>query len=624
MAQQQGQEPRKGGWAYSDAMIRVLEQYKQKFSWVWTAIERQESSSSASLSGGKSGPPQALTLEELFPGMDNDAAAAQVSALRKWLKSTPLSRRPLVKPTAKVAPESAVRMLQAALPPNIAKTLPPVELENVAPALLMSPLVKGGTASAFAGGNFELGDRVVTVSSSGAPAFGSRGTVVGVYDEAVEVLFDQEFLGGNDLFGRCNGDFGAMVPADQILNLSRPHAVKAEGAAAFKMVRKTGEESGSASNGVDGAKASVAAGGGAAPMSAAQALAAASAALQGKGAPKPPSGPEPRIPDKAGSKGFAWGTGRGVPVGIKAAASGAPKQAPAPPAPGSSSQANAGAQQLLAQLTKAASSAAAPGSGQQQQPMPPMGMPPPPPPHLMMMMPPPPPGGPPGSGPPLPYPPYPPHPGMIMHPHPPYPMPYPPPPHPGMMYGHGGPPPPPQSNNAGNELLAQLQRGGGGAGQQPVPSSPPPPNPGAALLSQLKGETPQSPPNPGMLLLQQLQNSPSAAGAAGAGASTGAGGKKKAPAPAKAAGGGDFEAMWQRMQKQADKVAPPPAPAAPAPPAAAEDNDDAGPPPPPAPSAAMLNGASGSSEADAFWDMMTNPAAAGGGAGGKKGGSKKK
>lgn len=609
-AQQQGQEPRKGGWAYSDAMIRVLEQYKQRFPWVWTAIEKQETSSSASLSsgggGGKSGPPQALTLEQLFPGMDNEAALAQVSSLRKWLKSTPLARRPLVKPTAKVAPESAVRMLQAALPPNITKTLPAVELENVAPALLMAPLVKGGIASVFAGGNFEIGDRVLTVSSVGAPAFGSRGTVVGVYDEAVEVLFDQEFLGGNDLFGRCNGEAGAMLPADQILNLSRPHAVKAEGAAAFKMVRRdTGgntESTNTRSSNTAAASSS---------MSASHAMAAASAALQGKGAPKPPSGPEPRIPDKAGSKGFAWGTGRGIPVGIKAAAAGnkTPASAPAPPAPGSQQPSgNAGAE-LLAQLNRSAGAAATAAPGQQ-----PMSPPPPPPPH-MMMMPPPPAGGP------YPYP-YPPHPGM-MHP-PPYPM---PPPHPGMMYPGGPPPPPHPTNNQGNDLLDQLRRGGGGGGSgaagagsgaQQLPSPPPPPpNPGSALLSQLQGkkdpqqQVPQSPPNAGTLLLQQLQKSPTGSGPAG----------KKPAAAAAASGDGNFEAMWKRMQQQGDKVvaaAPAPAPAPPA----AEAPVDVGPPPPPAPSAAMLNGASGSSAADAFWDMMTNPASGGGGT--KKGGNKKK
>ena len=38
-----------------------------------------------------------------------------MAALRKWLKGLPLSRRPLVKLSAQVAPEPAVKMLQARL-----------------------------------------------------------------------------------------------------------------------------------------------------------------------------------------------------------------------------------------------------------------------------------------------------------------------------------------------------------------------------------------------------------------------------------------------------------------------------------------------------------------------------
>lgn len=46
---------------------------------------------------------------------------------------------------------------------------------------------KGGMTAALAGGVFDIGDRVVAITGSGSPPFGSRGTVVGTYDEAVEV-----------------------------------------------------------------------------------------------------------------------------------------------------------------------------------------------------------------------------------------------------------------------------------------------------------------------------------------------------------------------------------------------------------------------------------------------------
>lgn len=172
-----------------------------------------------------------------------------MAALQKWLKGLPLSRRPLVKLTARVAPEPAVKMLQAALPPR-AREQAAVELENVATTLLLpptggwwvwwgvgwadekvggggaeqraprpprvpaapetkqgtsahpapdpspppcplllslTPAEKGGMTAALAGGIFDIGDRVAAIAGSGSPPFGSRGTVVGTYDDAVEV-----------------------------------------------------------------------------------------------------------------------------------------------------------------------------------------------------------------------------------------------------------------------------------------------------------------------------------------------------------------------------------------------------------------------------------------------------
>lgn len=63
-----------------------------------------------------------------------------------------------------------------------------MELENVAPALLLPPAAKGGgLTAALAGGAFDLGDRVAAVGGGGVPPFGARGTVVGVMEDAVEV-----------------------------------------------------------------------------------------------------------------------------------------------------------------------------------------------------------------------------------------------------------------------------------------------------------------------------------------------------------------------------------------------------------------------------------------------------
>ena len=81
----------------------------------------------------------------MLPGLSPEQQQEQMAALARWIKAQPLSRRPLVKLSARVAPEAAVKMLQAALPPR-AKSQGGVELENVASTLLLPPLggCKGG------------------------------------------------------------------------------------------------------------------------------------------------------------------------------------------------------------------------------------------------------------------------------------------------------------------------------------------------------------------------------------------------------------------------------------------------------------------------------------------------
>lgn len=66
--------------------------------------------------------------------------------------------------------------------------------------------------------------------SAGTPTLGSRGTVVGVHEGAVEVLFDADFIGGGDLYGRCRGQCGGMLAPADLLNLAKPHFSNITGA----------------------------------------------------------------------------------------------------------------------------------------------------------------------------------------------------------------------------------------------------------------------------------------------------------------------------------------------------------------------------------------------------------
>jgi len=257
---------RRPSWGYTNELINVMKTYKQKYPNVWACLDEDR-----------------MSVEEVFPGLDKEAAVNALKGCKKWLASLPSAKRKLVKGSSITASADAIRYFQASIPPPQTAQLT-VEMENVSPAMLLPPIEPGGMMAAFSGGSFVLGDRVVAAGSTGVP-FGLRGTIVGVHEQFVEVLFDQEFDGGNDLQGRCLGAHGAVCMPSMLINLSRTHAVT---------------------------------GGGERLMP---------AAAPAKPAPWANRGVQPRIPEGK-SKGFGMGRGSAPPMG--GPPPGAPRGPPMP------------------------------------------------------------------------------------------------------------------------------------------------------------------------------------------------------------------------------------------------------------------------------------------------------
>lgn len=69
---------------------------------------------------------------------------------------------------------------------------------------------------------FKLGDRVVYALDAGAVPLATRGTVVGVQEKVVDVVFDTTFMGGKNLEGRCSDFRGLALPYASVINLSYP------------------------------------------------------------------------------------------------------------------------------------------------------------------------------------------------------------------------------------------------------------------------------------------------------------------------------------------------------------------------------------------------------------------
>ncbi|KAI9217115.1 XRN 5'-3' exonuclease N-terminus-domain-containing protein, partial [Blastocladiella britannica] len=69
---------------------------------------------------------------------------------------------------------------------------------------------------------FELGDRVVSVSDHRNIPLCALGYVVGMEGNWIEVMFDETFVGGTTLNGRCKDPRGLVVSNVDVLNLSHP------------------------------------------------------------------------------------------------------------------------------------------------------------------------------------------------------------------------------------------------------------------------------------------------------------------------------------------------------------------------------------------------------------------
>ena len=234
---------RKGekGWEYSVDAQRLISEYKKHHPWVFEALRNEAGSDNGGV----------ITMSELFETHDLDTNKHLVAEAKKWLKSQPASRRPLVPSDSVVAAEEAVRALAATIGDQSAnyKQPMPVALEGVSPLLLMKPVIPGEVMDLYAGGDFELGDRVAYVGESGTPPFCSRGTVVAIHGytdahtthmvaEHVEIMFDGTFVGGSDLRGALPDCRGAMIAVSSVVNLSHPPAMPSLGKAAPDVVKK--------------------------------------------------------------------------------------------------------------------------------------------------------------------------------------------------------------------------------------------------------------------------------------------------------------------------------------------------------------------------------------------------
>lgn len=259
-----------GSYFFSEKAITLLCRFKEAFPQLFKVMDTLMHSTR-----GTKGAP-VYEPSQLFPKAKEPTEA--VKAVASWVSATEVATQPLVPSSSFVLHRDAVfdleknskiaRILQEELTRQLTNggksgtlwtvSQPQLRAGNESLAWEKDPTMKNPQCLdpiMADGRTLRLGDRVVNrLAYTGMP-FGLRGTVVGLHNQnvttdmhasssggrrrqhknvnieptepspcMVEVVFDEEFLGGGDLNGLCNAQKGKAVPASSLYTI-RPDRV---------------------------------------------------------------------------------------------------------------------------------------------------------------------------------------------------------------------------------------------------------------------------------------------------------------------------------------------------------------------------------------------------------------
>lgn len=142
----------------------------------------------------------------------------RLEELQTWLSTCPELSVPLIPcHSDSVAAEYYHKIEQEA---RLVSSFPTerVEIDGTSSLELFHPIEATLDATA-GGGKVELGHRVVSVRGCGPVPFGHKGTVVAVSRGRAEVIFDDIFLSGTSLDGRCADFRGIEVPSWTLIDM---------------------------------------------------------------------------------------------------------------------------------------------------------------------------------------------------------------------------------------------------------------------------------------------------------------------------------------------------------------------------------------------------------------------
>eukprot|EP00005_Dracoamoeba_jomungandri_P010120 CAMPEP_0174266432 /NCGR_PEP_ID=MMETSP0439-20130205/30202_1 /TAXON_ID=0 /ORGANISM="Stereomyxa ramosa, Strain Chinc5" /LENGTH=1547 /DNA_ID=CAMNT_0015353391 /DNA_START=52 /DNA_END=4695 /DNA_ORIENTATION=- len=215
----EGESFGRGYWLLSQKSYDLVELFKKKFPELFESMERDDAQEV-----------EVFMPEELFPNGDHAEKIREVDQWLRSLESNNLPRVPVGSKTVSSAAMKAIEKQSNRYAASQAKQkVQKVKLE-VSPKTLLNPISEDTQVendTTFGNSIPRLGERVLNLRDCGPIPFGLTGTVVSNIDDKLEVLFDKEFIGGNNLNGRCSELRGLThISPVTLLNLSKvvPHS----------------------------------------------------------------------------------------------------------------------------------------------------------------------------------------------------------------------------------------------------------------------------------------------------------------------------------------------------------------------------------------------------------------
>ncbi|KAJ3130112.1 hypothetical protein HK098_006171 [Nowakowskiella sp. JEL0407] len=197
----------KDAWEFSRKAVELIEEYRSRFPDLFIGLE-------------KSPKTDIFQISDIFGPEKCDE---RFNEIKTWLKESGCKELEKVDLDTEAVTKEYVGKLESAISEYYAQynaTKPAKNFVLLASVPRTAVLKPSRAQHRLQAQIFELGDRVVYVPDSGSVPLGAKGVVVGKSGRSVEVVFDEQFLGGFNLGGRCSESRGMLLTMDTVLNIS--------------------------------------------------------------------------------------------------------------------------------------------------------------------------------------------------------------------------------------------------------------------------------------------------------------------------------------------------------------------------------------------------------------------